>query len=149
MAINNSINAGYTTGTWTPSVNFTSVPATLITYSSQTGAYNVLGNLCFFTFTIGILAYTQGPASGHLIIQTFPFTFDASAGSMVFPMVFGSINNDSSGGAQPSTISGIFQSGDNYCRIIQSYNDQLAIVMDPNNMRSNSTIVGSGFYRFS
>ena len=70
--LNNAINAGFKTGTFTPTITGSSANPTSITYSTQVGEYVQLGNIIFYQARVVVSALTIGAASGNLQITGLP-----------------------------------------------------------------------------
>jgi hypothetical protein len=64
----------YEEGTWTPTLTTDATNFTSVTYSTQTGSYTKIGNLCFIRGTMITNAVTVGSASGNVQIGGLPFT---------------------------------------------------------------------------
>ena len=73
----------YVQGTFTPSIAFGG-GTTGITYSSQVGHYNQIGNMVFFSAVVGLT--NKGSSTGQLSITGLPVTSSSSAGDQSIPV---------------------------------------------------------------
>lgn len=63
----------YKNSTWSPVITAVTPGTMSITYTTQSGRYTHIGDMCFFTFYIHVNTYSAGTASGELQI-TMPLT---------------------------------------------------------------------------
>jgi hypothetical protein len=63
----------YEEGTWTPTIEATSVNPSGISYSQQYGRYTKVGNVVYLSFRINF-SFTNGTGSGAVAIRGIPFT---------------------------------------------------------------------------
>lgn len=76
--------AGYSEGTWSPTMSFATVGTSSWSHATQDGAYVRIGNLVYFDLTISATP-TIGTGSGALRIS-LPFTVAANTGACVSTM---------------------------------------------------------------
>lgn len=74
-----AINSLVTSGTFVPTIAGEGT-AGVHTYSTQMGAYRVIGDLVFFTLSLALSA-KDGTMAGNTIITGLPFTSASSVGS--------------------------------------------------------------------
>jgi hypothetical protein len=78
----------YEEGTWTAVLTCGTPGDLAVTYTTQTGTYQRLGNRCTINFNIVTSAFTWTTASGNVKITGLPFTADAAVannwGSVMF-----------------------------------------------------------------
>lgn len=58
-------------GEWTPTVTFSTTPATAIVYATQSGEWAIEGSIATLAFTVAFTP-TLGPAAGNLLIAGMP-----------------------------------------------------------------------------
>jgi hypothetical protein len=69
---------GYATGSWTPTVSFSTAGTSSFSYATQSGKYTCIGNLVFADFNLSFTP-TLGTASGSFSINALPYAVVASA----------------------------------------------------------------------
>lgn len=74
----------YEEGTFTPVLTFTTPGNVSVTYSSQYGFYQKVGNRVTVDINIVTSAFTHTTASGSLVITGMPFTSSGDTGSFIY-----------------------------------------------------------------
>jgi len=64
----------YEEGTWTPILTTDGTNFTSVSYSTQTGSYTKIGNICYVRGTLTTSAVTIGGATTNVVISGLPFT---------------------------------------------------------------------------
>ena len=67
--------------TFTPSITFATVGDLAVTYTTQTGRYQVSGNRCFFDIVLLTSAFTYTTSAGAFRLAGFPFSGAAASGT--------------------------------------------------------------------
>lgn len=80
----------YSTGTWTPALTFDTPGDLAVTYTTQTGFYQRIGQTVIASFSILTSSFTWSTSAGSLRVTGFPFPVVAS-GIQRGPVVFGPI----------------------------------------------------------
>lgn len=80
----------YATGTWTPTLTFSTPGDLSITYAAQAGSYTRIGRLVMVTFSLVSATFTHTTASGAVFIAGMPFT-PASGVQYIGSMIVGGI----------------------------------------------------------
>ncbi len=78
-----NINSGttitnFTEGTWTPNLSLVTAGTSSFTYSSRTGRFCKIGNICWIQAYIALSNFTVGTGSGNVRIDNLPFTVRTS-----------------------------------------------------------------------
>ncbi len=68
------IALGMPTGTWTPTITFSTLGDLAVVYSVRIGTYTKIGRLVTATFNLVTTTFTHTTASGNLRITGLPFT---------------------------------------------------------------------------
>ncbi len=64
----------YSTGTFSPTIAFTTPGTSTFTYSAQVGKYVKIGNTIFISMYVALSNYSAGTAAGSLQFASLPFT---------------------------------------------------------------------------
>lgn len=130
-----------TTQPWTPVLTPTSGSFTTVTYSTQYGRYNLIGNICYWHFDIILSAFSLGTASGNLTITGLP---NASIGNGNTNWVGGDITSNVtfSGSSLVSVISG----GTSAVLLVGLTSGSGTSIVQSNALSSSANIYASGFY---
>ena len=74
-------------GSWTPTIEFTSLGDLSVSYTTNSGAYTRIGDLVHVAWRITTSSFTYSTTSGNMRVTGLPYTstsFSAQTGSLAF-----------------------------------------------------------------
>lgn len=132
----------YTTGTWTPVVNFGGA-TTGITYTVQNGQYSQIGNVVFCTFFIQI--NSKGSATGTATITGLPVSTGTNGGNMSSAMGYSNFLNTTNQSNYVS-YSLILNASSTSIRLFQTSVNNTATAVMTNSCFASGTQLSADFF---
>lgn len=113
----------YEEGSWTPAITFSTAGDLAVTYTTQLGRFQRVGNRVVASFTVVTATFTHTTASGGLRVTGLPYTSQGTAsiygtGEVQYSGITAAANQDISARVDPSTTYiGFFGSGSGVANI--------------------------------
>lgn len=143
--LNLSVENFQSTTTYTPVLRNDGAPPTTLTYTSQFGIYNQIGNTVTFSAQVKVNSFVIGPGGGDIVFLLPPVAAGAfSVAGLVTVQVEGCTLN-----AGCISLNGIITSGESTMFISQNISGSSAVNIPLSALASGAVITASGTYFIS